>query len=91
MSSGPAAAAATRTGRGRFPPREKVKTTYYLTRSGKKVAGVLYDGATRSEIARIEFIKAKFNKLDLHNVLRYVYSKYPEHTIKSKIRASLAR
>ena len=78
-------------GARQVPAEEKVKTTYYLTRSGKKVAGALYDGATRSEIARIEFIKAKFNKLDLHDVLRYVYSKYPEHTIKSKIRASLAR
>lgn len=78
-------------GARQVPSEEKVKTTYYLTRSGKKVAGVLYGGATRSEIARIEFIKAKFNKLDLHDVLRYVYSKYPEHTTKSKIRASLAR
>ena len=78
-------------GPGQVPPEEKVKTTYYLTNKGKKVASVLYDGATRSEIARIEFIKAKFNKLDLDGVLRYVYSKYPEHTIKSKIRERLAR
>lgn len=73
------------------PTEEKAKTTYYLTRKGKKVASVLYEGATRSEIAQIELVKSKFNKLDLNGVLRYVYSRYPEHTTKSKIRARLAR
>lgn len=73
------------------PPEEKAKTTYYLTPRGKKVASVLYGGATRPEITQIEFVKSKFNKLDLDGVLRYVYSKYPEHTTKSKIRARLAR
>lgn len=73
------------------PAEEKVKTTYYLTKSGKKVAGVLYGGATGPEMARIESIKAKFNKLDLHGVLRYVRSKYPEHEFKPKIRAGPAR
>ena len=78
-------------GSWQVPPEEKVKTTCYLTRKGKKAARGLYGGATRSEIARIEFIKAKFNKLNLDDVLRYVHSKYPEHTIKSMTRKRLAR
>ena len=70
---------------------EKQKNTYYLTKKGEKVAKTLYDKLTGKEKAQIEFVKGKFNKMELNKLLHYVYSKYPESTIKSKIRNKILK
>jgi len=70
---------------------EKAKNTYFLTKRGEKVANVLYEKIPASEKAKIEHIKGQFNKMELNKLLRYVYTKYPEDTIKSKIKKRILK
>ena len=65
---------------------ERQKATYYLTSRGKRVARTLYEGATRSERERVEFVKRRFNKVSLDILLRYVRESYPARTAKPMIR-----
>lgn len=70
---------------------DKQKNTYFLTAKGDKVAKVLYDTLDSKEKIQIEYIKNKFNRMDLNKLLHYVYSKYPASTIKSKIRDKILK
>lgn len=68
---------------------DKTKNTYFLTKRGDKVAKTLYDQLSDAEKRKIEYIKSTFNKMELNKLLHYVYTKYPEDTIKSKIRKKI--
>lgn len=70
---------------------ERQKTTYYLTRRGKRVARNLYEGATRSERERIEFIKRRFNKVSLDILLQYVRQRYPDRAAEPRDGRGAAR
>ena len=70
---------------------DKQKNTYFLTSKGEKVSKSLYDELNSKERAQIEYIKGVFNRMDLNKLLHYVYSKYPESTIKSKIRNKILK
>ena len=70
---------------------QKQKNTYYLTKKGEKVAKIFYDKLLSKEKMQIEYIKGKFNKIELNKLLHYVYTKYPKSTIKSKIRNKILK
>jgi len=65
---------------------DKQKNTYFLTKRGTKVAELLYENLSQKEKNQIEGIKGHFNKMELNKLLHYVYTKYPQSTIKSKIK-----
>jgi hypothetical protein len=46
---------------------------------------LLEERVIHEEFRRVENIKTKYNALNLEDLLRYVYEKYPESTKKSKI------
>ncbi len=63
-----------------------VMEIYSLTRDrGFKVAEMLKDQVSPKELERIEDIKAKYNRMKLDDLLRYVYKTYPGSAKKSKI------
>lgn len=66
---------------------EKVMKVYSLTEDrGLRIAEeLLKRRVTEEELRRTQVIKAKYNALDLEDLLRYVYTKYPESAKKSKI------
>lgn len=67
--------------------KEKTMEVYSLTQDkGMKLIEALKQKRIREEDIRIvERIKSKYNGLNLDDLLRYVYTKYPESTKKSKI------
>lgn len=66
---------------------ESFSTVYKISEKGKriieeKVLQNLPEGLLR----KLENLKKRYNYLDLHELIREVYEKYPEYTIRSKIR-----
>jgi len=70
---------------------EKTKNTYFINKRGEKVAKYLYEQLSSSEKRQIEHIKSQFNKMELNKLLKYVYTKYPQDTIKSKIKKKILK
>jgi len=60
--------------------------TFELTDDGIKVAETLFNSMDQQQREEIERVKSRFNSLDLRQLLRYVYKKYPESTTESKIK-----
>jgi len=69
-----------------IPVSQDKVSIYCLTEKGKKVSKQVYDKLSTSERENIENIKKKFNGIPLPRLLEYVYSKYPDVTVKSKIK-----
>src|SRR5574341_896110 len=65
---------------------EKQASVYSLTKDGLELAEELYNELSVHERNKLEEIKKKFNKMDQQELLKYVYKKYQELTIKSKIK-----
>ena len=66
----------------------RIMEVYSLTQDkGMKLIEVLKERGriTEEDIGIVERIKSKYNGLNLDNLLRHVYTKYPESTGKSKI------
>jgi len=59
---------------------------YRLTNNGTKVGKKLYDDLSTNELKNIQNIKMKFNRMQLSDLVKYVYSKYTKYTLKSKIK-----
>ncbi len=59
---------------------------FCLTDDGIKIGNVLWERLSGEEKLAIENIKKKYNHQSLHDLLKYVYSRYGEFTGKSKIR-----
>lgn len=59
---------------------------FQLTDKGLNVAKKVFDTLPNDEKDRIIRIKTRFNSMPLSELLAYVYRRYPEGTMKSKIR-----
>lgn len=59
---------------------------FELTDDGVKVAEALFNSMDQRQQQEITQLKGRFNSLDLRQLLRYVYKKYPESTTESKIK-----
>lgn len=69
-----------------FEKTQNATETYSLTNTGKKVAQRLYNELKEDEKIRLNRIKREFGSLPLNDLIRYVYNKYPDLTIGSKIK-----
>jgi uncharacterized protein YwgA len=65
---------------------QKNPTTYSLTPQGGIVASALWHSLSQSEQTELTTIKKRFNSINLRELLRYIYRKYPESANKSLIR-----
>lgn len=65
----------------------RVMEVYSLTHDNgiKLIEALKEKRITEEDIRIVERIKSKYNGLNLDDLLRYVYTKYPESTKKSKI------
>lgn len=67
---------------------DAVNLAFSLTPKGKQLARALANSATRKQknlIPGLEIIKTQFGALPLTHLLRYVYTRYPEYTTRSRI------
>lgn len=62
---------------------------YQLTEEGLIIGKYIFNGLSIQEREKLEEIKKIFNKMDLTNLLHYVYTRYPETTKKSKIKEKI--
>jgi uncharacterized protein YwgA len=59
---------------------------FYLTAKGKRRVEELLMGHKNDDtVSGIRRIKSKYSRYSLHDLLRYVYTKYPEMTTESEI------
>jgi hypothetical protein len=63
--------------------------TFSLTDQGAKLAEEIWRAAPAELKQSIEKVKRKYTSLTLKDLLRYVYSAYPEMTVKSEIKDQL--
>lgn len=68
-----------------YVPERKV-SIFVLTERGKIVGKNIFESLNPDEKEIIERIKREYNRIPLQKLLEYVYKRYPEVTIKSKIR-----
>lgn len=59
---------------------------YRLTDKGRKKALEIWENLPAEEKQKLIKIKQKFNSMNLRQLLRYVYQKYPEYTSESEIK-----
>lgn len=61
---------------------------FILTSLGKKYIedNKLFNSLSENQKAGLKEFKKKFNGVSLFSILRYVYEKYPEYTLKSEIK-----
>jgi uncharacterized protein YwgA len=59
---------------------------FELTDDGMKVAEALFKSMKPQEQQEVTQLKTRFNSVELRQLLRYVYKKYPESTTESKIK-----
>ncbi len=63
--------------------------TFNLTEQGKRLAEEIWRAAPADVKQSVEKVKQKYTPLTLKDLLRYVYSAYPEMTVKSIIKDTL--
>lgn len=68
---------------------EYTEETFSLDEKGLKFTKKMYDSLSGDQRNLLEKFKAETQKLSLRALLKYVYSKYPEYTTKSKIKDSI--
>lgn len=68
------------------PVQSGERYDYRLTQQGIEVARGLYNNVDHDTKIRLEKLRADGSKMGYFAVLRYVYSRYPEYTVSSKIR-----
>jgi uncharacterized protein YwgA len=66
--------------------KTKFVEVYGLTKPGEKAASSIWRSLTEEERRGIETIKKNFNQKSLMELIRYVYTKYPDYAEKSKIK-----
>ena len=59
------------------------------TRGNNFVRKKILSRVPKPIVNKLEELKKKWDRQDLENILKYVYSKYPEYTIKSQIRSRI--
>lgn len=72
-----------------YVPMQKKLLIYSLTFRGEMVGKKLYERLSPDERARVERTKRKFNYMSLDQLLKYIYTNYPQVTIKSKIKEKI--
>lgn len=68
---------------------EKKIKIFSLTKGGAKIGNVLWERLSKEEMLAIENMKKKYNRVRLHDLLRYVYQHYGDFTGKSKIKKKI--
>ncbi len=68
---------------------EEINKPFYLSDVGVKVAGELWTNLEPEHQKIIEKTKSQFGSLSLKELLRYVYSRYPDMTVNSEIKDQL--
>jgi len=67
--------------------RNQEKTDVFeLTERGAKIGKMIFESLPAEDRQRMTQIKAVFNSQPTSTVLRYVYTKYPEMTTRSKVK-----
>lgn len=69
-----------------IPLSEKRVELYSLTEDGKKAGKKIFEQLQITEKQSLLRIKKSFNLVPLIDLIRYIYTKYPETAAKSKIR-----
>jgi uncharacterized protein YwgA len=59
---------------------------YRLSEAGMRAGRKLYDRLTPEEQESIRGIKRRFNSIPLRELIEYIYRKYPESAVRSRIR-----
>lgn len=67
----------------------EVNKEFSLTTIGEKIASELWNVLDESDRNAIEKIKKQYGNLTLRNLLRHVYSEYPDMTVNSEIKDQL--
>ncbi len=71
---------------------EKVEVEIYsLTDAGAKAGGKLLDSLPKQSREKLEEIKKKYNSMPLIDLIRYIYTRYPEYAEASKIRDQILK
>lgn len=65
--------------------KQAVGDEYSLSEKGTKKAREFWNEFGDKVKKDVFFIKFKYNKMPINKLLHYVYSRYPEYTIKSEI------
>ena len=68
---------------------EKGTEVFKLTEEGKQKALIIWNKLSNDEKNNIIEIKRKFNRMNLKQLLRYVYNNFPEYSTKSEIIGAL--
>lgn len=71
------------------PSTTRTMEVYSLTVDGVKAGQKVFESLTVTEQQNIQKIKEKFNPMSLTELLKYIYTKYPDSTTKSKIRKQI--
>jgi hypothetical protein len=69
-----------------YPTLDNEMESYRLTVKGIEIAKKLWERLDNDECEKLKKIKKKFNKMNLKQLLRYVYTKYPDYTSESEIK-----
>jgi uncharacterized protein YwgA len=67
----------------------KIRYDYCLTSSGRTKAGLSYGKLSLDQKSTLENLKMQLAELGYRDFLRYVYARYPEYAVSSKIRAEI--
>ncbi|MHA1363288.1 MAG: hypothetical protein ACTSP1_12280 [Candidatus Freyarchaeota archaeon] len=70
---------------------DKTVEVYSLTEDGKKIGKMLFDSLSEEEKKNLIKIKTIYNSMPLTNLLRQIYTKYPEAAEKSVIKDKILR
>ncbi len=66
---------------------ESASAIYKITDKGKKfVEEKILPALSKELIIKLEEIKKKYRKMNLFELIKYIYENYPDYTVRSKIR-----
>lgn len=69
-----------------------VKTQIYsLSPAGMKAGRKLFERLNREEREGLQALKSKFNRIPLRELIEYIYTRYPESSVNSKIRDKILK
>lgn len=68
---------------------EEGQEIFNLTKAGKEKALEIWRRLSEDQRREVMRIKSTFNHMNLRQLLRYVYKKFPEYATESEIRSSL--
>jgi uncharacterized protein YwgA len=75
-------------GEGMAGAQEKTDV-FQLTEKGEKIGKMIFESLSPEDRQKIMGIKAKFNSQPTSAILRYVYTKYPDMIVRSKVKEKI--